>query len=283
MTGGREPVTAAFWLLDAPDSLVEQSRREPDGTGLGAYRDGRPVVDKQPCAAYADDAFSREARELTSPTFVAHVRYASNGGLTHENTHPFEQEQRIFAHNGVIGELAALERELNDYMRYVHGDTDSERFFALITREIEQRGAVGEGITAAANWVADNVPVLSVNFILITGGELWALRYPDTHELHMLQRQAGGPTGQRPLEHRSPRGRIHVGSGELDERPAVIVATEVMDDDPGWRELGSGELLHVDGDLRARRTTVIDHPPAHPLTLADLDARAAQSQREPGL
>ncbi len=28
-------VTATFWLLDAPDSLAAQSRREPDGVGLG--------------------------------------------------------------------------------------------------------------------------------------------------------------------------------------------------------------------------------------------------------
>jgi predicted glutamine amidotransferase len=35
MSGGREPVQATFWLLEAPDSLAQQSRREPDGTGVG--------------------------------------------------------------------------------------------------------------------------------------------------------------------------------------------------------------------------------------------------------
>jgi glutamine amidotransferase len=51
-----------------------------------------------------------------------------------------------------------------------------------------------------------------------------------------------------------------------------------MDEDPGWRELASGELIHVDAALHVRRQTVIEGPPAHPLTLADLDPRAAQSQ-----
>ena len=37
MTGGGEPVAASFWLLEAPDSLSVQSRREPDGTGLGVF------------------------------------------------------------------------------------------------------------------------------------------------------------------------------------------------------------------------------------------------------
>jgi glutamine amidotransferase len=282
MSGGPEPVRANFWLLEAPDSLAEQSRREPDGTGIGTYQDGRPVIDKQPAAAYEDREFGREARELESRTFVAHVRYASNGGLTLENTHPFEQDGRIFAHNGVLGGVKDLEQELGPVMEQVHGDTDSERWFALITREIQRAdGDVGAGIRSAVGWVAANLPLLSVNFVLIDADELWALRYPDTHELHALEREAGGHTGQRSLEHRSQRGqgRIHVSSAALGERPAVIVATEPMDDDPGWTELTSGELLHVGPELNVSTELVVDHPPAHPMTLADLDPRAAASQQ----
>jgi glutamine amidotransferase len=51
-----------------------------------------------------------------------------------------------------------------------------------------------------------------------------------------------------------------------------------MDEDPGWGPLGSGELVHVGPDLSVERRTVLDRPPAHPLTLADLDPRAADSQ-----
>src|SRR5438309_5834467 len=100
MSGGPRRVSATFWLLEAPDSLAEQSRREPDGTGVGCFdEDGHPLIFKQPLAAYEDHQFAQEARELRSRTFVAHVRYASTGGLTSENTHPFEQRGRLFAHN----------------------------------------------------------------------------------------------------------------------------------------------------------------------------------------
>jgi hypothetical protein len=58
----------------------------------------------------------------------------------------------------------------------------------------------------------------------------------------------------------------------------VVVATEEMDDDDGWTALGSGELLHVTGDLRVSRRRVLEGPPAHALTLADLGERAAASQ-----
>src|SRR5947209_5229421 len=280
MSGGERRVRATFWLLEAPDSLSQQSRREPDGTGLGVFDEhGQLVVAKQPLAAYEDQAFAHAAREVCSRTFVAHVRYASTGGLVMQNTHPFEQQGRLFAHNGVIQGLDALDAELGPDQSLVQGDTDSERFFALITRETGRAGGdVGAGITAAARWVAEELPVLSLNLVLITADELWALRYPDTHDLYVLERAAGGPTGERHLEHASARGTVRVRSGELAGHRAVIVATERMDEDPGWRPLRSGELLHVDGNGHARREVVLDREPAHRLTLADLDPHAAGSQ-----
>ena len=100
---------ATFWLLEAPDSLAEQSRREPDGTGVGCFDEhGKPLVCKQPLAAYEDQEFAQEARELCSRTFIAHIRYASTGAIAPQNTHPFEQHDRLFPHNGVIEDLPTV-------------------------------------------------------------------------------------------------------------------------------------------------------------------------------
>ena len=279
MSGGPRRVAATFWLLEAPDSLAKQSRREPDGTGLGTFDEhDHPIVSKQPLAAYEDQKFAMAAREVRSHTFVAHIRYASTGAVNMNNTHPFEQQGRLFAHNGVIGDLRALEDELGDAMSLVHGDTDSERYFALITRAVQQTSDVGSAIEHAAGWIAENLPVFALNCVLITPTELWALRYPGTHELHLLERAAGGAGGARHLDHASARGSIRVRSGELAQAPAVIVASEKMDEDPGWRPLQSGELLHVDPELNATISRPLKDPPAHPISLADLDPRAAASQ-----
>src|SRR3954465_10694821 len=108
---GRTPANAPFWLLDAPASLLEQSHRNPDGYGLGTFEpDGSPEVDKRPAAAYEDELFAREAGGEEPPTFLAHVRCASTGGLSMANTHPFEQRGRLFAHNGAILGLDKLEQ-----------------------------------------------------------------------------------------------------------------------------------------------------------------------------
>jgi glutamine amidotransferase len=279
MSGGPRRVAATFWLLEAPDSLARQSRREPDGTGLGTFDEhDRPVVSKQPLAAYEDQKFALEAKEVRSHTFVGHIRYASTGAVNPKNTHPFAQAGRLFAHNGVIGDLPALEREIGEAMSLVQGDTDSERFFALITRSVERTGEVSSGVEQAAGWVAEHLPVFALNFILITPGELWAFRYPEVHGLFVLERPAGGGSGSRYLDHASARGSVRVRSGELAHAPAVIVASERMDEDPGWRELESGELLRIDHELRVTTKRLLERPPAHQLTLADLDPKAAASQ-----
>src|SRR5947209_18735655 len=115
LTGGHEPMRATFWLLEAPDSLAQQSRGNPDGTGIGYYDEADdPVVHKQPLAAYEDQKFAREAREISARTFVAHVRHASGSPVTVRNTHPFVQADRPFAHNGVSADLPRLEAHPRD-------------------------------------------------------------------------------------------------------------------------------------------------------------------------
>lgn len=282
LTGGREPVSAEIWLLDAPDSLVVQSHRNPDGTGLGTFDlDGRAIVHKQPIAAFSDASFACEARHERSRTFLGHVRFASTGGRTLANTHPFEQDGRLFAHNGVLSGLPDLEAELGEALELVHGETDSERLFALITREIRRHdGDVRAGVTSAVSWVAGHLPVYSLNLILSLDSELFALRYPEANTLYILERGAGGEQGDQPLEHRSSLG-TRVRSEQAARQPVVVLASEPMDEDRGWRALDSGELIRVDRDLGVESEIAFPDPPAHPLTLSDLDRHTQPSQSAP--
>jgi glutamine amidotransferase len=273
---------ATFWLLEAPDNLLAQSRRNPDGTGLGYFdKNGTPHVDKRAIAAFEDRRFVSDAREVRSKTFIAHVRHASTGALTMANTHPFCQHDRLFAHNGVIEDLPKLEQQLGDDRALVAGETDSERFFALITGEIQRHGdSVAAGIRAAVEWVARELPILSINFLLVTTTDLWALRYPETHTLYVLERVAGGAetADAAALDQTSSSG-THVHSEHGREHPLVVVASERIDESPDWREFRSGELLHIGPSLEVESELVLDSPPAQLLKLEDLDevARASQS------
>jgi len=257
LTAGVTPVSATFWLLDAPDSLEAQSHRNADGSGIGFFDSaGAPVVDKQPEPAFSDQEFVHEARQASSATFVAHVRWASTGGRTVQNTHPFVMNGRIMAHNGGVGELPRLDERLGSYAGLVLGDTDSERYFALITRETDAHGGdVAAGITAAAGWIAAHLPVSSLNAVVIARGELWALRYPAQHALHILERPAGPG-----LHVRSAISSIHAPT--LDQAASVVVASEELDGESGWRMLAPGELVHVGPDLSVDSAVVLPEPPA---------------------
>ena len=267
LTSGTARVRATFWLLDAPDSLEAQSHRNVDGSGIGFFDPaGEPVLDKQPEPAFSDPEFSHEAREASSTAFVAHVRWATAGGRTIQNTHPFTMGGRIMAHNGGFGELPLLEQQLGGYADLVLGDTDSERYFALITKEIDAHGGdVGAGLAAAAGWIAANLPVSSLNAVVVAPGELWALRYPDQHALHILQRPPDAETGQAGagdpgLHVRSATSSVHVPA--LGDTASVVVASERLDGEDGWRMLSPGELVHVRPDLSVNSAVVLPRPPA---------------------
>jgi predicted glutamine amidotransferase len=257
LTSGTVPTRVTFWLLDAPDSLEVQSHRNADGSGIGFFdAAGAPVLDKQPEPAFSDEEFVREAREAKSATFIAHVRWATAGGRTVQNTHPFAMQGRIMAHNGGIGELPRLEEQLGSYASLVLGDTDSERYFALITKQTEAHGGdVGAGITAAASWIAEHLPVSSLNTVVAAPGELWALRYPAAHALHILERPVGPE-----LHVRSATSSMHAPA--LKDAPSVVVASEELDGESGWRMLVPGELVHIRPDLSVHSTVVITQPPA---------------------
>jgi glutamine amidotransferase len=277
MTTGGPRVHATFWLLDAPDSLRSQSRRMPDGTGLGWFSlGGEPVRDRAPVAAFQDADFNSEARYVCSHTFVSHVRYASTGAPDVRNSHPFVMDDRLFAHNGVVRGLDVLGSWLTDLDRAMaRGQTDSELVFAFITAEIRRHGDTPSGLIAAIGRIAAELPVFALNLVLAESGRLWALRYPGTHELWVLTPHLSEPGAARHLASGREPGRMSV-AVHREATPACVIASERMDDDPGWRLLDPGELLMVDG-LEASSLFPFG-PPAHPLTPADLSAAESVSQ-----
>ncbi|BBX95325.1 class II glutamine amidotransferase [Mycobacterium lacus] len=277
---GADACTATFWLLDAPDSLAERSRRNPDGTGLGVFgEDGRPELHKEPIAAWQHVEFATAAHQLTGTTFVAHVRYATTGSLDVHNTHPFLRDGRMFAHNGVLEGPDAIDERLREVGAddLASGQTDSERTFALITASI--RGREGDelaGLVDALRWLASNVPIYAVNVLLSTATDIWALRYPEPHKLYVHDRRLDGLP-----EFDLRTKRIRAWSEHLRARPSVF-ATEPMDDDPRWSLLTPGELVHVDAALRVTRKLVLPDEPRYAIRRADLSAPVELAQHSSG-
>lgn len=129
------------------NALRFQSHRHPHGWGVAWYRGARVVVRRGLLPAHADEAFVTAARAARSRIVVAHVRDASVGPVTEENTHPFVRGRWLFAHNGTVARFrrsarvrAAVEAEIDPALRAtLRGQTDSERCFLLFLSRLQAR------------------------------------------------------------------------------------------------------------------------------------------------
>jgi predicted glutamine amidotransferase len=267
---GERDVAAEFWLLDAPTSIARQSEMNADGYGTAALTAKRGMVlIRNPVQASEDPAYRHVARRLDASEILVHLRYASTGGVSLVNTHPFSQDGRLFAHNGVVGDLDRIEARLGPNRAMVMGDTDSERFFALITLAIREAGGdVRAGITAAVREIIAEYELYSLNFVLGEIGHIWAFRYPEHNPLHLHRRRPGGSTGSAQLDQADPAGTLKLHSDDGAVAPLVVIASERISDERGWEEIDSGELIHVGSDLEVDRETIVSGPPAHPMVLS---------------
>jgi predicted glutamine amidotransferase len=143
----------------------------------------------------------------------------------------------------------------------------------LITASIRAHGDVTAGLVDAMQWLAANVPIYAVNVLLCTATDMWAMRYPESNPLYVLDRRLDAAPQ---FDLRTQRIRAY--SEHLCNRPSVVFATERMDDDPRWSLLASGELVHVEAGLQVTRTLVLPDPPKHLIKQADLSPSAQQAQ-----
>ncbi len=274
---GEHDVAAEFWLLDAPDSLARQSEVNADGYGLAALTAGHGMVlVRNPVEAATNPAYEQLARRLVACQMLVHLRYADTGGVSLVNTHPFSEDGRLFAHNGVVGDLDKIEARLGANRAMVMGDTDSERFFALITVTIREAGGdVRAGITAAVREVVASYELYSLNFVLGELGHIWAFRYPEHNPLLIHQREPGGPGGHDQLDQADAGGTMRLHSDDGADTPLVVIASERISHEAGWDEIEVGELVHIGPGLEVDREIIVAGPPAHPMTLS---GRAEESQ-----
>ena len=267
---GDRDVAADFWLLNAPDSIAEQSTVNADGYGLAALTSRRGMIlVRNPVEAAGDLAYQTVAQRLVASEMIVHLRYANTGSTSLVNTHPFTQDGRAFAHNGVVGDLGRIERRLGENRAMVMGDTDSERLFALITLAIREAGGdVRAGIVAAVNEVVAEYELYSLNFVLGELDHIWAFRYPEHNPLLLFQRAAGGASGGDRLDQADAAGTLRLHSDDAADVPLVVISSERIGEEPGWEEIGSGELVHVGPDLAVDRETIVSGPPRHPMVLS---------------
>jgi glutamine amidotransferase len=266
-------------LVRAGNNLMRQSLRDREGFqhahgwGLAAYVDGKPVISRENRAAFEDEGFERLVTRSRTQAAIAHVRRATVGAQSLENTHPFRHGRFSFAHNGTIPGFERIRPRLLAATRPSHralirGQTDSEHLFHFILSRWSESGGAGlmEAVRSAVGevlgWSEEFAPGESVclNVVLTNGRELVATRFGRT--LWFLEHE-----GEL---HCSSCGSVHAvrRTAGISYR-AIEVASEPVTPDAAWCALPEACVLGVDA--------------AHGLRLMPLASRRAvpASERRP--
>ena len=218
-----------------------------DGWGI-AFFEGRGVrVFLDPKASSASPVAELVRNyPIHSLNVIAHIRKATQGVITLENTHPFQRElwgrYWVFAHNG---NLKGFQPALHGEFRPV-GQTDSELAFCYLMESLRRRFPDGEPsrdtLFAAIRQIAAEIGSFGeFNFLLSNGACLFA---HCASRLTYIVRQA--PFASAHLKDQD----ITVDFTELTtpgDRVAVVATTPLTDNET-WTPIPPGTLmLFVDG------------------------------------
>ena len=213
-----------------------------DGFGIAFFEDKacRLFVDNQ-SAVESPIAELIRNYPIKSRNVIAHIRKATQGKITLENSHPFIRElwgrQWIFAHNG---DLHDFDPKLTGKFTPV-GNTDSERAFCyLLDQLVAKFGFVEpslEDIFSVLESISPHVAEHGTfNFCLSNGQALFSYA---TTKLHWIVREY-------PFKH----ARLIDLDVEVDfsavttpEDRVAVITTEPLTDNEEWKAYQAGEMI----------------------------------------
>ncbi|MDX1479904.1 MAG: class II glutamine amidotransferase [Saprospiraceae bacterium] len=247
-------------LIRSQNSLMAQSHRDteghrnPDGWGLGAYKRSVPYVVKQVETAAESEDYRWTASETMADRVISHIRRATVGNISRENTHPFVHDDLMLAHNGHIEHFDKVRERLlgeltSEEATWIEGTTDSEHILALVHHHVNGaealplREALVTSLQQIIAWChevsADKAPALNV--IVSNGIEMVASRYH--RSLHYTVRDAIHACevcSQHP-QHFKDALRAHYA--------AVAIASEPITNNEVWQAVPNKSVLRVGPDL----------------------------------
>ena len=172
----------------------DATKGHKDGWGIGAIKNKLIFCEKNTGNALTDknfENFIKTAQVQTADVIMAHLRKASVGGVSINNTHPFIYKGFVFCHNGSIFESHKINLKPK-FANLVKGETDSEKFFLYLMQIIEDGGSLEQAI----NFVKGHFDYKSINFLLSNGGDLWAQRETRVHfDYYTLYQSLDSQTG----------------------------------------------------------------------------------------
>ncbi len=253
-----EPTKVECSLVHAQNALMKQSRADREGLthghgwGVAAHPDGVPFVEKQVWAAYHGEHFKKTAARIYSKTVIAHVRRATVGPPSIENTHPFVHGIWLFAHNGTVPAFDKVRDRLLAELDSLHrteirGSTDSEHVFRYLMTLWEHRPqqplmeTLRIGLERIIGWCREIDPSqpIALNVLWTNGEQMVGSRLNRT--LWYLERDG--------IVTCEICGRTHVHHSHHQSYHAVEIASEPITSER-WLQVPNGTVFAIDPDFR---------------------------------
>lgn len=252
----RRPATVSFSLKEL---ALRGGRTGPhkDGWGIAYYRHRDAWLIKEAAAA-SDSRCVRfiEDYPIQSSLVISHIRKATQGQVSFENTQPHLRElggrQHVFAHNGDLGEVRRHAVLRHGRFRPM-GSSDSELAFCALLADLEPSWldadsppSVEERIRIVAEFAGRIRRLGPANFlycdselVFAHGHERRQVGQPGVHPpgLHLLCRTCSG----EPSEVQAAGVMVAPQPGE---QRVVLVASVPLTSE-AWEPLGCGELAVI--------------------------------------
>ncbi|TVP84554.1 MAG: class II glutamine amidotransferase [Thioalkalivibrio sp.] len=262
-----EPATLSI-SLEAFSERGGLSAPHKDGWGAAFYsgRDARRLRETGAASGSSGIRFLNE-QQYRSHFVLAHVRQATMGAVSLENTQPFARElggrMHVFAHNGdLIGLEKATAADLGRFRPI--GDTDSEHAFCLLLARLEPLWAGPEvpslesRLAVLTAFAALLRPFGPANFLYGDSEYLYVHGHERTQETTGRIEPPGLYTLCRTCpsrrEGRTPKPIEGLTLGLNDGRQRVTLVASVPLTRESWEPVECGEVLAIKGGQIVART-----------------------------
>ncbi|MCX8110165.1 MAG: class II glutamine amidotransferase [Syntrophorhabdaceae bacterium] len=213
----------------------------PHGWGIVRFDGKACQVFKEPIKALDSKlaVFLRDYEFFKSKIFIGHVRLASQGNHTLQNTHPFvrifRSREIALAHNGTLKKVI----KKSELKFHPVGETDSEYLFcALLTRLSNERIKFTD-FRKIESILCDFNKSGTMNVIFSEGEHLYCYRDKDGYKgLCMTQRIA--PFGRVSL--RDEDWEVDLDEEKNSDQKGFIIATQPLTEEK-WPDLPCGSLV----------------------------------------
>jgi len=226
-----------------------------DGWGI-AFFEGKAVrlfLDPQPSSKSPIAELVRNY-PIRSLNVIAHIRKATQGIVSLENTHPFQRElwgrYWVYAHNGNLPQFLP---ELDGSFVPV-GNTDSERIFCWLLQSLRQRFGdappLRDTLFAAVHELIHPLSGMGIFNFLLSNGE-WLMAHCSTELSYIVRRAPFNMAHLKDEDVMVDFSRVTT----PNDRVAVIATQPLTDNEP-WIAMPPGSLwLFHDGEAVTHRLT----------------------------